>query len=203
MDADWSVEIGEGLPWIDVPWDGWVDLRNCAAAAATLRGLAEVQAYPELCEVLLDIHANHKAVLSSKCDVFPIDAGASLPAMMEQTCEGSDQEPVRSGLGSYIDLAFAVDETLSNFAWCESLVRRVATELLAPIPMPRTSVELVIRQGSFFGSAGYGLTLYAMGFGRDPDSARLAWAQVMSISAYLTMNEVTSRVAANLKQHPR
>ncbi len=198
MDADWSVEIGEGLPWVEVPWEGWVDLRDRETAAERLGAVSEALAYPELGDVLLEINTNHTAALTSKCDVFPIDIGLAPPAFMDD-----DDQDVRCGLGSYIDLAFAVDDVFSNFAWCESLVRRVSTELLAPIPLPRTSVELVIRQGSYFSIPGYGLTLYAMGFGRDPLSARAAWAQVMRFSAYITILEVTSRVTAKQNQGPR
>ena len=198
MDADWSVEIGEGLPWIDLPWKGWTDLRDPLTAEEGLRTLPEARAYPELSEVLLEINTRHTGAITSKCDVFPIDIGSEAPAMMDEPEQDQEQE-VHCGLGSYIDLVFTVDDCFSNFAWCESLVRRVATELLAPIPMPRASVELVIRQGTFFGEPGYGLSLYAMGFGRDPAAARLAWAQVMRFSAYITMLEVTSRVTARLK----
>jgi hypothetical protein len=196
MDADWSVEIGEGLPWIDVPWQGWIDLSDPSTAAAKLRALDEVKAYPELVEVLLDINSNHTAALSSKCDVFPIDIDdAPLPAMMDQGEPEHDQE-VRCGLGSYIDIIFAVEQIHVNFAWCESLVRRVATELLAPIPMPRASVEIVIRQGCLHSTPGYGLTIYAMGFGRDAAAARAVWSQAMRFSASITMLEIASQVMA-------
>ena len=217
MDADWSVEIGEDLPWIDVPWSGWIDLRDRAAAGEKLSTLSEIQAYPELADVLLEINTNHSGALTSKCDVFPIDIG-SVPAMpdgleldqsprrnqvLDQEEDDEHDQEVHCGLGSYIDLAFSVEDSFSNFAWCESLVRRIATELLAPIPMPRVSVEIVIRQSSLFGVPGYGLTIYAMGFGRDPSAARLAWAQVMRFSAYITILEITSRVSARLKQDQR
>ena len=66
MDADWSVEIGDGLPWIEAPWEGWVDLRDRATAAERMRVLAEVVAYPELAEVLLEIKTNQTKVLTSK-----------------------------------------------------------------------------------------------------------------------------------------
>jgi hypothetical protein len=199
MDADWSVEIGDGLPWIEAPWEGWVDLRDRATAAEKMHALAEVVAYPELAEVLLEINTNHTMVLTSKCDVFPIDIGSTPSLMMDDTGPDHDQD-VHCGLGSYIDLVFSTDDSLCNFAWYESLVRRISTELLAPIPMPRVSVEIVIRQSSLFSVEGYGLSLYAMGFGRNPMAARSAWAHVMRFSAYITMLEITSRVTEKLKQ---
>jgi hypothetical protein len=200
MDADWSVEIGEGLPWIEVPWKDWVDLRDRATSEAKMRVLSEVVAYPELAEVLFEINTNHTAALTSKCDVFPIDIGSVSTAMMDAADTGEELEhEVHCGLGSYIDLAFPADDAFSNFAWYESLVRRVATQLLAPIPLPRVSVELVIRQAWCFSAEGYGLTIYAMGFGRDPAAARQAWAQVMRFSTYITILEVTSRVTEKLK----
>jgi hypothetical protein len=200
MDADWSVEIGEGLPWIEVPWKGWVDLRDPANSDAKMRALTEVVAYPELAEVLFEINTNHTAALTSKCDVFPIDIGSVSALMMDTADADADHDQdVHCGLGSYIDLAFPADDAFSNFAWYESLVRRVATQLLAPIPLPRVSVELVIRQGWCFSGEGYGVTIYAMGFGRDPAAARQAWAQVMRLSACITMLEVTGRVTEKLK----
>ncbi len=202
MDADWSVEIGEGLSWIDVPWEGWVDLREQATTNEKVRTLTEVAAYPELADVLLEINSKHTSALTSKCDVFPIDIDNELPAMLDRE-ELDQEEDVRCGLGSYIDMAFTIEEGVSNFAWCESLVRRIATELLAPIPMPRASVEIVIRRASFYTAPGYGLTIYAMGFGADLASARITWAKVMRFSAYITMLEVTNRVAAKQKLDQR
>ncbi len=193
MDADWSVEIGAGLPSVEVPWAGWIDLRDPATAAARLAELPEVGAYPELGQVLHRIHTDHPAVLTSKCDVFPIDIGSNPPAMLDRE---DGEHAVLCGLGSYIDLLFPGNDLFASFAAVEPLVRRVATELLAPIPMPRTSVEIVIRPGRFFAASGYGLTLYAMGFGRDPAAARAAWGRVLRVSAYITLMEVTGRVAA-------
>ena len=81
MEADWSVEIGADLPRIVVPWDDvdagatdlrFVDLRKDPGAAARL---AEVQGFPALERALVALNAAGFAGMTSKCDVFSIDAG--------------------------------------------------------------------------------------------------------------------------------
>ena len=202
MDADWSVEIGEDLPWIEVPWQGWADLRDPSPARQVLRTLAEVLAYPELGGLLLDINTGYSAtVLTSKCDVFPVDGdtlayGLTNPDDQDPDdgANGSEREPL-TGLGSYIDLCVTADPAFSDFAWHEALARCVAAELLAPMRLPRTSVELVIRRASLFTQIGFGLTLYATGYGRGLAEAREAWAQLLRISASVTIEEITRRVS--------
>ena len=205
MDADWSVEIGEDLPSIDVPWEGWVDLRNPSTARALLHTLPEAAAYPELAELLLEINrsnpANNPVVLTSKCDVFAVDGeSASFGLMDADASAWNGKQAPLLGLGSYIDLCLTTPSLFSDFAWHEALVRRIASGLLAPLPAPRTSVELVLRQASLFTRPGFGLTLYATGYEREPAKAREAWAGALAVSASVTIKEIRSQVSAHARQ---
>ena len=195
MEADWSVEIGADLPTIDVPWEAWVDLRTIPDTAAAIADIDEGQLYPELAAALLDLGSGTAAV-TSKCDVFSLDVEDADPSIAEL---GADL--VRYGLGSYIDFAFVNSDLLHDLASCETLVRKITRLRLASVDdLPFTSVEIVIREGSFFGAPGFGLTVYALGYGPDPEAARSTWAKVMRISASITMEEITATVIER-RQH--
>ena len=195
MEADWSVEIGAGAPTIDVPWEGWIDLLGCIDVGDVALSLAEVRAYPELGEALLQTRDQAGAV-TSKCDVFSVEMDAARLALLEMPGEEAQE-----GLGSYIDFALSPDGGFTDFAHCESLVRRI-TSRLAELPLAAASAEIVLREGSFFAAPSYGLTVYAFGYGRDLAAARAAWAEVLAVSTYITMGEIAQGPSAATKELP-
>ena len=96
MEADWAAEVGPDLPCIDVPWEGFVDLRQDPSA---LMALAEAAAHPALRESLLALNTEHSHMFTAKCDAwtlarYDIDPD-EFAAQVEQACEG---------FASYIDM---------------------------------------------------------------------------------------------------
>jgi hypothetical protein len=80
MLAEWSVDIGADSPWLVIPWEGWVDLRNPGVDSlsrsaenskvpAPIAQLTEVVDYPEVASLLQ--LGNQPGTLTSKIDVFP------------------------------------------------------------------------------------------------------------------------------------
>jgi hypothetical protein len=183
VEADWSVEIGAGLPTIDLPWEGWIDLRGCVSVEDVSQALAEAREYPELGEVLLKTRDLTDAV-TAKCDVFSVEMDEARRAMLEMPGDEAQE-----GLGSYLDFALSPAGGFADFASCEGLVRRI-TSRLAALPLAAASAEIVLRAGSFFEESSYGLTVYAFGYGRDRAAARTAWAEILAISTYITMGEI-------------
>ncbi len=117
MIADWTVDAGLESPRIVVPWEGWVDLR-CgtqtgtaarAEAAARARGLSEVQACPELGELLAA--ANTASMVTVKVDVFPVSHEEVDPEVFEVSWQmdesGALLEHTLTGFGSYLDVVLA------------------------------------------------------------------------------------------------
>ena len=188
MEADWSVEIGAEAPTVDVPWENWVDLRHAVDPHAAILALEEVAAWPELAPVLLSL-ASSTAAVTSKCDVFPVDPLDADPFITEL-----GEEAVQCGLGSYLDFVLVHAAAFPDLASCESLARHITRARLSTLALPASSVEIVIREGSFFGTPTFGLTVYAMGYGEDRESARATWAEAMRQSASITMVEITARV---------
>ena len=96
MEADWAAEVGPDLPSIDVPWDGFVDLRQDPSAVLVL---AEAASHPALKEAVLALNTEHSPVLTAKCDVWTLAGDEIDPdefaAQAEQTSEG---------FASYIDI---------------------------------------------------------------------------------------------------
>ena len=167
MIAEWTVEIGPECPWIELPWEGWVDLGDEIAAA---RGLSEVRAYPEL--ALLLQSANGEQTRTAKVDVFPVSREEVDPEIAEV---GTAQTAF--GLGSYLDVVLARADALSGFKAFEAVAQAAAAALREPgLPLGYVEyVEIVLRQARLYDRETLGWTLYAVGFGADALAARAAW----------------------------
>src|SRR5450755_3515856 len=85
VEADWSVEIGEGLARIEIPWRGagpgsgceFVDLVSesdlpATGLSASLARIPEVRHEPVLLHALLLLNGVHSSVCTSKCDLWTI-----------------------------------------------------------------------------------------------------------------------------------
>lgn len=166
MIADWTVEIGQDCPVIELPWPGWVDLRDEFADASAL---TEAQAYPELSPLLHS--ANHGAFATAKVDVFSVDRGEADPEIAEHPLEET-----ACGLGSYLDVVWLPRGLPQpGFSAFESVARGVAAAL-GPVLLPLATAEIVVRAARLYHQETFGWTLYAVGFGPDAASARLRWA---------------------------
>ncbi len=187
MIADWTVDADLESPRITVPWNGWVDLRpgvqtEAGDTAATARGLAEVQAFPELEELLAA--ANTASMFTVKVDVFPVSREEVDPEILEgsRQINGSDDllEPTLIGFGSYLDVML-VPELLPALLPSEAFpyfegVARSAARILKAAEHRLACAEIVVRPAQLYDRDTFGWTLYAIGFGMDEAVAKAAWA---------------------------
>ncbi len=193
MIADWTVEVGPDSAWIEVPWEGWVDLRPSvdeiqpARWDEPARSLPETQAYPELAKLLRLANGVH--TVSSKVDVFPVCAGEVDPEIVEM-----GERETRFGLGSYLDVVPFRSCNLGGFEDFEALARSSAVRL-DKIEMPGCCAEIVIRPARLDGEPTYGFTLYAMGFGPTGAEARERWGPTAISVAAALKREIERRVA--------
>ena len=161
MIADWTVEAGAESPVIEVPWPGWVDLLAHPERTAEL---PEVQAWPELAEVLRLL--NETGLQTSKVDVFPVTREEVDPELAEV---GLAQ--TAHGLGSYVDCRRGA----AGFAECERAARAAVRQLHA-MDLEHAVAEVVIRPARLYDEPAFGWSLYAVGFGADGAEARAVWA---------------------------
>jgi hypothetical protein len=192
MLAEWSVDIGADSPWLVIPWEGWVDLRNPGVDSlsrsaenskvpAPIAQLTEVVDYPEVASLLQ--LGNQPGTLTSKIDVFPIAADEVDPEIAEY-----GPAATAFGLASYLDVLSMIPEWPRTFEQFEQICRTVCSTVSATIrsavakpglgpssDMP-VYVEIVLRRARLYDRDTYGWTLYAAGFGPHPEAARSIWS---------------------------
>ncbi len=179
MEADWAAEIGPDLPSIDIPWEGFVDLRH---APSGIRAVEEASKHPGLREALLSLNSKASPVFTSKCDVWTLDRSEIDPDEF-----GAVAEDAHDGVASYIDLLQIGPCQFASFEFHE-LWARGLTRYLQDFTLSDSRVEFVIRPASVDVSVGYGLTLYAAGCGADASSAYAAWQAVLRAAVIATMD---------------
>ena len=162
MIADWTVEVGPDSPSIDVPWEGWADLRSHPELADAL---GEAVLYPELLPLL---RGNNAVFLTSKIDVFTVSRDEVDPELAEENAEAA----TAYGLGSYLDCLCA----RLSFSAGEQAAHAAVLQLRA-LPLPRAVVEVVIRPARLYDEETFGWTLYAIGFGLSAHEARQRWSE--------------------------
>ena len=179
MEADWAAEVGPDLPIIDVPWDGFVDLRLAPSNAATL---AEAGAHPAIAEALAALNALQSPVFTVKCD------GWSLAGYEIDPDEfAADAEHARDGFASYFDILRLDPAALARFRFHERWARSLTKELRR-LTLSNGRVDLVIRPASVNSYSGYGITLYAAGCGADSSAAYASWEAVLRAAVTATIN---------------
>jgi hypothetical protein len=175
--ADWTVDAAPDSPTIDVPWEGWVDLREGQSEEQrtwAARNLDETGNYPELVTLLLS--ANQGNLFSSKVDIFPVTREEVDPEIAE-----AGENETQFGLGSYLDMVTARLTLFPGFAQFEEVARRTVANLGKMEWEAPCAVEIVVRPAHLFSQATFGWTLYAMGFGASHSAARNAWAATASM----------------------
>jgi hypothetical protein len=179
MEADWAAEVGPDLPSIDVPWEGFVDLRQDPSAVLAL---AEAAAHPALRESVLALNTGHSPVLTAKCDAWALASDEIDPDEF-----AAQAEQAREGFASYIDMLQRDPARLASFEYHERWVRGL-TDRLRRISLPNGRVDLVIRPASTDSSPGYGLTLYAAACGGGVTTAYASWEAVLRAAVTATIN---------------
>lgn len=171
MDADYSIELGQDDPVLDLPWadpDGNVRYHNVKAEPALVAQIPEAVAYPELMEFLRAVNSRLSAVESAKCDVWRAD---QLDA--EEEVFGAPNQ-----VGSYVDVAFSDIDSRRSFEFHKQFATRLV-ELLKRTPETLSSMEIFVRR-CFFDveeqtQEGLYMTVYVNGYGYDEAQARLNW----------------------------
>lgn len=180
MEADWSVEIGEDLPQIAVPWAAeglaFLDLRDCPEAA---QSLPEAQSFPALGRALACLNIAGSLVFTSKCDVWRVVAADLDPLEMESTAADTNL-----GIACYIDLVRGGEEAFAPFAKQEAWIKRTAQTLRAT-PAHSARADLVLRQAileTLDGEQreGFAVTFYLTGCGRDESAAHESWERALA-----------------------
>jgi hypothetical protein len=180
MEADWAVEIGPDAPSMDVPWEGFVDLRDSRAEAA--ERVTEAGAHPALVGVLRRLNAEESPVFTSKCDVWRVNGEE-----IDSDEFGARAENARFGFASYIDVVLREPGRFESFEFHELLVGRV-TERLRGVELANGRVDLIVRAAEVDSSAGFGVTVYAAGCGADEATAYAAWKAVLGAAVDATMS---------------
>jgi hypothetical protein len=178
MEADWSVEIGPGLPSIDASWEGFVDLR---ASPQTIDTLLEVAQHPPLREALLALNSQDSPWFTTKCDTWPLAADK-----IDLYEFAARQEEAQAGIASYIDILARDTERFSSFAFQEQMMRQLTAQLRMR-NLPQGRVDLVLRAADWKEQNGYGVTLYAAGCGATEARAYGVWQTVLSVAVAATI----------------
>lgn len=189
MEADWSVEIGPGLPWIDAGWPGFLNLRTSPRAIDTL---PEPTRHVALRDALLALNAPASHLFTSKCDAWSVAAGEIDPDEFSAT-----PQHALTGFASYIDILDSNPAGFSSFALTEQRARDLTTRLRS-LDIRCSRVDLVVRRATAKAAIptttdGYGITLYVAASGADHASAYTAWQTALSavVAATIAVAEST------------
>ena len=182
MEADWSVELGAGLPVIDADWPGFVDLRR---NPELVDSIPEAAAELVLREALAILNAAGSLVYTCKCDVWVLSAEEIDPD--EFGCAAG--HTCATGLASWIDVIARDPRLFASFEAHEAWMRG-ATEMVRAESASCSRVEWVVRSALAGGRDGFGITVYAAGCGSDTKAAHAAWERAVRAAAAATMREV-------------
>lgn len=177
MEADWSVEIGSGLPCINASWEGFVDLQTSPQRIDTMD---EAQ-HSSLRSALLMLNAKNSPVFTTKCDTWTLDRSE-----IDSDEFDADPEDAHAGFASYIDILEHDAAHFASFAFHEQRVRDL-TSRLRPFALRRGRVDLVVRVADWKAQSGYGFTLYAASCGADETDAYAAWQVVLAAAVAATI----------------
>lgn len=183
MEADWSVEIGPGLPWIDAAWPGFVDLR---AAPHAIDTLPEPARHAALRSALLGLNAPASPFFTSKCDAWPLSGDEIDPYEFNAA-----PQTALAGFTSYIDILNCDPVRFQSFALTEQHARNL-TAHLRQLDMPYTRIDIVLRRAAATTSDsaatdGYGISLYAAACGASHATAYMAWQTALAAAVAATI----------------
>ena len=180
MEADWSVEIGEGLPQIVVPWAagglGWIDLRTPGSDFDTaVRDIPLSEARPVLAAALRRLHATDSLWFTSKCDAWLIDGEDEMldPYEFDAADLTASGVPMQ-GCASYLDIIARDPAVFASFPAHENLLRTL-THLLRAQRLPHARIDFVLRAARVNDTDGFAFTAYVAGCGLDAAQAQQSW----------------------------
>jgi hypothetical protein len=179
MEADWSVEVGADLPTIDVPWEGFVDLRHDPSLVSSLD---EAASSAILAQVLVMLNQRDSPVFTSKCDLWRLAEDEIDPLEFDAA-----REKAMVGIACYVDIIARRESLLMSFSAHETWAR-LATKKMRSIKMRRSRADLVVRPATTDESDGYGLTLYVASCGATENDALNGFPMALETAAAITMN---------------
>ena len=194
MEADWAAEIGPGLPSIDVPWEGYVDLRE---NLSVIDAIPEAALCPALSSVLCVLNSKDSPVFTSKCDRWILDDEA-----IDHNEFAAPASEAQIAVACYIDILQRDPIRLASFEFHENWVRRL-TASLRNIPVTHSRVDLVLRQAMDDQSTGFGVTLYIAGCGADASAAEIAWQAALTAAIPATIKPEELRKHGRVAQLDR
>lgn len=204
MEADWSVEIGDRLPTIAVPWSAenfaWVDLRGVApamlaeACQKAVESIELASAQPMLEKALARLNAPDSPWLTAKCDAWQINPSETsetgereldLLDPYEFEAHSLDMDLVQSGqplvgCASYLDLVAVEAKQCSEFSRTELQVKKLVARLRAT-SCSCARIDFVLRAALIGNNSGFAFTAYATGCGLNPDEAQQNWARALDL----------------------
>jgi hypothetical protein len=189
MEVDWAAEVGPDLPSIDVPWEGFIDLRQATQTGAeqsVSQGVEEAAAHPALRDALVALNSHASPVFTSKCDAWTMP-GSEIDRD-EFSALAADAQ---GGFASYIDVLLRDVTNFASFEFHKRWARSLATHLRIPA-IPNGRVDFILRTGTVDREPGYGLTLYAAGCGADAARAYAAWQTVLAAAVTATITTEVS-----------
>ena len=178
MEADWSVEIGSGLPVIDASWGGFVDLRS---SPEKIDEIEEARQHPALREALLVLNSAGSPVFTTKCDCWRLPESEIDPDEF-----AARREMARAGFASYIDVVARDPSRFASFELHAHQVRELTSDLRR-LDLRQGRVDLVLRAAAFKEQNGFGITLYAAGCGATEGSAYVAWQPLLGAAVAATI----------------
>ena len=178
MEADWSVEIGPGLPVIDVAWNGFIDLQSSPERTDEIE---EARQHPAVREALLVLNSARSPLFTTKCDCWALSESEIDPDEFAAT-----REMARVGFASYIDVVERDPFRFASFDLHEKRVRELASNL-RKTDLLSGRVDVVVRAAVLKAQNGFGITLYAAGCGATEGSAYVAWQAVLGAAIAATI----------------
>lgn len=181
MEADWEVEIGDGVPVIETGWEGFVDLRQAPDLA---RELPETRHFPPLADALHRINGPSSPVWTSKCDLWRPEAF------------DPDELDAPPGAGKYV-IACYIDLLPRNVGqwqvpgqsvdWCRQLCA-----CLRAIGLQCCRTDLIVRRAFIaLDQQNLGVTAYLTACGPTPHNADATLAS--ALAAFVEALEKTFR----------
>jgi hypothetical protein len=175
VEADYSVELGQGDETLELPWeDGSLRYYDLKRQPEVLLNLEEVRQAPELGEFLAAINSAVSIFETAKCDTW-----SSTEINPEEEVFGATYK-----FGSYVDLLFSREESRFSFVLHEELAKRI-TQLLKRVPEIPAAAGMIIRR-CFYHRAegirdGFYITVYLFGYGDDQPQARQRWGIALKL----------------------
>ena len=177
MQADFAVELGSDDETLEFPWttaDDGPRYYNLKREPNAIANIVEAARVTELGDFLLALNSPASMLESAKCD----------------TWSSSDINPEEEifdapwKFGSYVDLLFSDASARFSFEDHQRLLTKLIT-LLKRAPEIPASAEFLLRRCYYHENddlrAGYYVTFYLLGYGREEARARQQWAIALKL----------------------